>query len=456
MNKGAITKFIVENASALNITKIDKEKIIISKKLLRDGIGVLLLGMRHETTASLINYFRENEVPNGIPVLNSSLNLNMRDTAFIYGCAIHSMDFEPMFLPPTHVVSPILSPILALAQSGFGSGKLFLTSFMVGVQFEADLRKAAMNSDTKAAQMENHFPFERRGFHPPGTVGPLGSALASSLMLNNTLDKTVQSIGIAASRSSGLSGNIGTKTKALHCGLAARSGLESSALAKAGITSSKTIIETSGGWGEVFGGEFFDYNQLIKGMNLMECFLKPGFAFKKWPAHTAMQVTINTALKLCSIGTECFPITISAPVFKYCDRPFPIDGDEARFSFQYNAVLAILDGKIDNSSYSEQKLNSKPVQNALMSVKLILDSTIPKDFGQMHIVIETNDGHTAKSNTWPGHWSTPMTEEEHLDKFYQCTKSYWTKSKAKQISDHIMSIEKVDNFKILMNELNSL
>jgi len=450
------TKEVVQIAERIQLNQIDPAALLSAKKIMRDGLGVLILGLQHETIDLLKKYFAQNETVQGVQLLGGSLKLSKTDAAFIYGCAIHSMDFEPMFLPPTHAVSPVLAPLIALAQSGEGSGELFLKAFVAGIQLEADLRKAAVASDVIAAQKENHFPFDRHGFHPPGTVGPMGSAMASSILLEMNNEKKEMAIGHAASRSSGLSVNIGTMTKATHCGAAARSGLESAFLVNNGLTASNNGIEGPSGWAHVFGGEEFNFNQIITGMQQLDCFTSPGFAFKKWPAHTAMQIAIDAGLQHYSEGIIPKEITIITPVFKYCNRPFPKDSDEARFSFQYNVALAILDGRIDDDSFSESKLRSKEVQHILFRTNLKMSRDIPADFGKMSVIIKTNDGRRSISDSWSGHWKRPATEEQILNKFIRCTQQKWSKNEAIKASKFIMNIEHGDNYQELISLLNNL
>jgi len=450
------TQKIIESAFKADLDKIDSNTLIRAKQLIRDGFGVMLLGLEHQTIKILVDYFKDIQTREGVDILKYGIKGSTANASYIYGCATHSMDFEPMFLPPTHVVSPVLSPLIALIQEGKGNGELLLKAFIVGIQLEADLRKGARSSDEQAAKKEHHFPFDKHGFHPPGTVGPLGSALSSSIMLGLDVDKTRMAIGHAASRSSGISGNIGTMTKSTHCGNAARSGLESAFLIEKGLTASRDIIECQSGWANVFAGSAFDMNSLQLGMEKLNCFTSPGFAFKKWPAHTAMQVAIDAALKLNYSGSAMDRIDIKAPVFKYCDRPFPNDSDEARFSFQYNVALAILDGEINNESYTSDKLNSQEVQTFLQKTLLTMDKSIPRDFGEMSIEISTSDGQKSKSDSWPGHWKNPASEEELLGKFINCTQDFWNKDKAIEISDMIMNIEQGDNFERLRRTLNDL
>lgn len=56
--------------------------------------------------------------------------------------------------------------------------------------------------------------------------------------------------GIAASRTGALMANVGTMTKCLHCGIAARHGVEAALLAEAGFTANPDILEIPRGYAD--------------------------------------------------------------------------------------------------------------------------------------------------------------------------------------------------------------
>lgn len=454
--KRDVTRKLVELAYEINVDEVEVETRNNATTILIDGLGVLLHGLDHHTIRIIARYLQNRELKNGSKVIGHHFKAALPDAAFLYGCAIHSNDFEPMFLPPTHAVSPVLAPLIAIAQGKKISGKTFFKAFIAGIQFEAGLREASRRSDDTAAANEKHFPFEKQGFHPPGTVGPLGSALASSIALGLTQEQCVMAIGYAASSSSGLSGNIGSMTKATHCGNAARSGLEAALLSSLGFTASKQVLETGSGWADVFGGNRFNFEVLLAGMKQLRCFTQPGFAIKKWPAHTAMQVAIHGALQLHKSQHDRGQIQIIVPVFKYCNRPFPEDTDEARFSFQYNVAVALIDGTINDDSYSEEKLHSTIVQQYLSRMELIFDQEIPRDFGKMHVIVRLESGETKKSDSWPGHWKTPMTEAEKLEKFNNCCSKFWNAKAATDCHHWVRNVSKKDHLKLILAGLNDL
>lgn len=424
-----VTRQVVEAAFSIHYSHLPEVTRAKIRNLIIDGMGVLIEGLGHHNVAIVVNHLREVGGKSTSYLPGHDYATSIPDAAFVHGIAIHVMDFEPMFDPPTHVVSPVLGALVALMMCDSVSscarrdpqGELFLKAFTAGIEFQADLRTAALVADNDARVHENFFPFQKQGFHPPGTVGVMGAALAASIWLGLTVDQASMALGMAASRAGGIAGNIGTMTKAAHSGNAARAGVECAMLAKKGFTASARTLEEPGGWGDVFGGDFFDRKQLIDGMQSLRCFTSPGFAFKHWPAHTAMQVSIHAALPLHTLGKPFDgEVHIESPVFKYCDRPNPTSTDECRFSIQFNVVQAIIDGKVTPESFSDVQLNRPEIQQLLANTRLEMRHDIPADFTKMEVHVKLSDGRTSSSDRWPGHWKLPATRHQIEQKFVHC------------------------------------
>lgn len=461
MRNQPVTRQVVESAYGINYANLPEATRDKIRNLIIDGMGVLIEGLGHQNVAIVVNHLREVGGKSTSYLPGHDYATSIPDAAFVHGIAIHVMDFEPMFDPPTHVVSPVLGALTALMLCDADSsctkrdaqGELFLKAFTAGIELQADLRTAAFINDNDARVHENFFPFQKHGFHPPGTVGVMGAALAASIWLGLSVDQACMALGMAASRAGGISGNIGTMTKAAHSGNAARAGVESAMLARRGFTASAHTLEEAGGWGDVFGGDFFDRKQLIDGMQQLRCFTNPGFAFKHWPAHTAMQVSIHAALPLHS-PDKAFEgsIHIEAPVFKYCDRPQPTSTDECRFSIQFNVVQAIVDGKVTPESFSEAQLNRPEIQRLLANTQLEMMHDIPADFTKMEVRVKLSDGRSSTSDRWPGHWKLPATREQIREKFLHCASYMFSKEVATEIFDCLSR----DSHQIDLTQLTAL
>jgi aconitate decarboxylase len=442
MRDRPITREVVEAAYAIRYEELSDDLRLNIRNLIVDGMGVLLEGWRHPNVQIVVDHLREHGAIQHSLLPAHEFSTTIPDAAFVHGIAIHVMDFEPMFDPPTHVVSPVLGALVALALADDSSTNpqadalRFLNAFTAGIELQADLRTAALIDDNDARVHENFFPFQKQGFHPPGTVGVMGSALAASIWLGLTHEQACMALGMAASRAGGIAGNIGTMTKAAHSGNAARAGVECALLAQRGFTASAHTLEEAGGWGDVFGGDFFDRQQLVSGMKSLRCFSNPGFAFKHWPAHTAMQVAIHAALPLHVPG-EGFDgeIHIEAPVFKYCDRPSPESSDACRFSFQFNVVQAILDGKVTPDSFSDEQLNRADIRQLLQRTHLEMQHDIPADFTKMEVRVKLSDGRSSVSDRWPGHWKLPASQDQLSEKFLGCAAFMFNEEKSRNLLD---------------------
>lgn len=461
MREQPVTRQVVEAAYAINYSTLSPSLQGAIRNLIVDGVGVMLEGLGHSNVDIVVKHLREVGAKSSSYLPGHQFATSVPDAAFVHGIAIHVMDFEPMFDPPTHVVSPVLGALVALMMCDGDSscakrdpkGELFLKAFTAGIELQADLRTAALIADNDARVHENFFPFQKQGFHPPGTVGVMGAALAASIWLDLTEDQACMALGMAASRAGGIAGNIGTMTKAAHSGNAARAGVECAMLAKRGFTASAKTLEEPGGWGDVFGGDFFNRSQLVDGMRSLRCFSSPGFAFKCWPAHTAMQVSIHAALPLHS-ADQPFQgsIHIEAPVFKYCDRPHPTSTDECRFSIQFNVVQAIVDGKVTPESFTETQLNRPEIQHLLANTHLEMMHDIPADFTKMEVRVKLSDGRTSSSDRWPGHWKLPATREQIRDKFLHCASYMFTADLAEELYESVAA----DQHQIDLTRLTAL
>ena len=81
--------------------------------------------------------------------------------AFIHGCATHVFDFEPMWHPPTHPISPVLPALISLTYSSTISGQEFLLGFAVALEMESRLSLLRKGSDVPLI------------YHPPGVEGSI-------------------------------------------------------------------------------------------------------------------------------------------------------------------------------------------------------------------------------------------------------------------------------------------
>ena len=147
---------------------------------------------------------------------------------------------------------------------------------------------------------------------------------------------------------------------------AAASGLDAALLAARGFTANRDVLEAHKGVIATFFPERFDEARLLawgKPFRIVD----PGLAIKLFPSQYGTHFAITAALDIHRQlnGARIKAARIVSPVMKYVDRPQPATGLDGKFSLQYTAACAMLDGKVTIDRKST-RLNSSHVSESRM------------------------------------------------------------------------------------------
>jgi aconitate decarboxylase len=388
----------------------------VAKRIILDGIAVAVAGAEEEGTWIVAEHLKSLGANAVSTVLGQGFKTSPVSAAYINGIAMHILDYEPMWSPPTHATSPTLPAVLALAEIERVTGQEVITALIKGCEIQGRIRLASRQYEP------GHLKY-----HPPGVVGVMGSAVASAHLLKLDQRQLQNALGIAASRAGGVMANVGTMTKATHCGWAGSAGLDATLLAKRGFTGNTEIFEAPNGYAEVFFGEAFDFSALLafsKPYRLIE----PGFAIKLFPSQYATHFGITAALELRrKIGDPAAirAVQMTTPIMPYVDRPSPRTGLDGKFSFQYTAAAALLDGAVTIRTFSQERCSRPDMVSFLPRIALTQSSAIPGEMEKMwvEITVELGDGRreTARCHGPKGFWGlSPLTRDEHLGKIRDC------------------------------------
>ena len=82
-----------------------------------------------------------------------------------------------------------------------------------------------------------------------------------------------------------------------------------------------------------------------------------------------------------------------------------------------------LDGTVGLSSFDEARLARPALQSLLRRTRLVWDPDIPAEFPRMEVRVLLDDGRVGRADRWPGHWKSPASEAELLEKFLACAES---------------------------------
>lgn len=409
------------------------------KQAIKDGIAVALAGSSEPPVKIMTQHMLALGGSPQASIWAAGIRLSVTQAAYVNSVATHVLDFEPMWSPPTHSVSPTVPVAFALAEAHRLTGRQIVTAVAKGLEIQGRLQYAG-----------NQYVPEELRFHPPGVAGVLGSTVVAADLLGLDVLTMQHAIGLAASRAGGLLANVGSMTKSTHCGNAAASGLDAALLAQRGFTANPHVLEAPKGLIRTFYPDRFDVDRLLaygKPYRVVD----PGLAIKLFPSQYGTHFGISAGLDLHrALGgrKDIRRTRMVSPVMKYVDRPQPATGLDGKFSLQYTTAAALLDGAVKIDSFTDERRFRADMVAMLKKIELDQDESIPGDFHSMrvevHVELEDGTTHTAVCRGPRGSWGVPMQEEDHQAKLRDCLDHALTRNEGVALLEELNRLEALD------------
>lgn len=422
----ALARFI----AATEYEALPPPAVAAAKIAILDGVANMAAGSVQELAAIIGRYGRDMGGAPHCSVVGWGYRTNAPAAAFANGVFGHCLDYEIQGFPPTHGTSSCLPAALALAEQHSVSGRRVIAAYALGWEVQGRLR-AASAAATAAA------------YHPPGLVGPLGGAAAAAKTLGLDAVQTQMALGIAASRTGGLTANTGTMVKSTHPGNAARMGAEAAILAGRGYTASATALEADNGYAAALFGGNLDWDVAVGGLGDDWRLVNPGFDIKRFPAQVYMQNVIEAALNLRAQPGFDLAAVEQITIYRQGrghSGPRPQSGLDGKFSAEYCAAVALLDGQVGIDSFTDARRFAPDLEQLLGKVQVMPEGPAS---GATRIVAQLGDGSTiaAECSAFRGSDANPMARAEHLVKIRDCFNRALSNTATEQVIAMLESLE---------------
>jgi 2-methylcitrate dehydratase PrpD len=413
-----------------------------AKIAIMDGLAVTVAGSLQSLSTIIADYTRELGGSPDASVVGQGFKTNAPSAAFANGVFGHCLDFEIQGFPPTHGTSSCLPAALALGESLQVSGKDIIAAYVLGWEVQGRMRAASAHATNPA-------------YHPPGLVGPLGAAAASAKVLKLDAAQTHMALGIAASRTGGLTANTGTMVKSTHPGNAARMGAEAAMLARAGFTATENILETPNGFADALFQGDVHWDLLTDGLGTTYRLLDPGFHIKRFPAQIHMQNPTEAVLELRdkhALNPEQVQSLQLHTGSRGHSGSLPRSGLDGKFSLEYCAAAALLDGKVDIGTFTDERRFAPDMEAFLDKVQV--EPGAPS-VDQTTATAQLKDG-TSVSETveaYSGAASRPMSRERRLHKVRYCLGLVMAEADTESLIVQLDALEQVADVAALMGAM---
>jgi aconitate decarboxylase len=431
------TLAIAERVCPIAYADLNDDTVAMVKRLIADGVAVAIAGSVEEPPRILADQVSTQGGVKRSTLWGFGFKSTPAQAAYVNAASMHVLDFEPMSNPPTHAVSPTVPVAFALAESLHANGRAVIAACAKGFEMQCRVLAAA-------APARGSLPF-----HTPGVIGVMGSTVAAAHLMKLNPSQLVHAFGAAASRCAGLPANTGSMVKCTHCGNAAAAGLEAAALTARGFTANPGIFDAPHGYVDTFFKAHFDYDLLMQYGNPHRC-VDPGMAIKFYPSKYPTHFVIAAALEARAAvndAAEIRSVRIVTPEILDANRPRPRIGLEGKFSFQYVAAAALLDGVIGSSAFTDERRFRPDMVALLDKIVVEQDANISTDTRCMHVVIEVtlNDGTVVRRTCRkpPGTWGEPIPAELHRAKIRDCLGTRLAEPKRSQVIEMLDQLERL-------------
>jgi 2-methylcitrate dehydratase PrpD len=273
--------------------------------------------------------------------------------AEINAAAANIFDFDDAHIPTViHPSAPVGPAVMALAETRAAegrpvSGAALLEAFVLGMEITCRLGNAAGAA---------HYT---RGWHITSTCGIFGAALAAGRLLGLMPSALVDALGNALAHSAGSVETLGTMSKSLSVGQAARGGLMAALLAERGYTGPERPLTGERGFFALYC-DTADPARLTEGLG--ENWEILNNTFKPYPCGVVLNPLIEACLALHAGGgfnpQEVVEVELTGhPLLRQrTDRPGVTSGRLAQVSAQHAVAVSLLRGRADLGAFSDKSV----------------------------------------------------------------------------------------------------
>ena len=290
--------------------------------------------------------------------------------------------------------------------------------------------------------------YYERGWHATSILGRLGSAVGVGKLLRLSEKQLACALGLAATQTGGLRRVFGTMGKPFHAGKASMDGMLSALLASKGFSAPEDILDGKSNFLEIFSGGY-DSNQMTQGLGKEYQVLKD--SFKPYAACLLIHPAIDGLIwmreredfeldSVKQIHLEVSPLCMTVT-----DNPNPKNGLEGKFSIYFCAALALAEGKVQESQFTQVKVKDHRFQNLIKKIRAFGKDSMKET--ETNVVIKFKNGTQWSRRIFAprGDPRNPMSFDEISEKFRGLTRNALSDDQIDQIIHTVKHLEKIKN-----------
>ena len=444
-------------ACSLGFEDLSPEVVHEVKRRMIDSLGCALGAWNREPCVIARKVASDFSAKHGSTILGTTHKAPPDWAALASGCCIRYFDYNDTYLSkePAHP-SDNIAAALAVAENVGANGRELITAIALAYEVQCRLCDAAS--------------IRARGWDHV-TYGAFSTALACARLMKLDPEKTRHAVNIAGVACAAMrQARVGELShwKGVAFANAARHGVYSALLARAGMTGPAPIFEGQMGFEKQLGvslgkiGEKFSvpFPKMDHGPASMIL----NTSIKYWPAEYHSQSAIEAALLLRKEITDL--TQVKSVTIESHDASVDIIGSElekwkpetretADHSLPYITAIALIDGEVTSKQFERERFADPKVWKFLEKVKVErnaeLSAMYPGAVANIVHVDLANGKRLTKRVDYPlGHAKNPLEDFEVEKKFLSLVVPTFTRDHAAKIIEHAWSLDEQKDVHHLM------
>lgn len=382
MEDSAIHSQSRELAAFAVSAELPDEVLSFAARALKNGLACAYAAAESASIRTMAGMANKFSTHAEIPLAAQSVGADALWAAWYNAGAANALDFDDTHIPSIlHPTSPVFGAVLSAAITEGRNGVELLEALAVGM--EVACRLAHVISP-------HHYA---AGWHITATCGVFGAAAGAGRLMGLNAQQMEWAFGGALTRSSGFVSTLGTASKSLGVGGAARDGSLAAMLAAEGFDGPDDPFGCRFGFLDVMGaGDHADEltSELGTRWYLLDTALKP------YPCGVVLNPVIDAALllrdRLSNNREQIRAIQISGhPLLKArTDRPGVTTGNMAQVSAQHAMAVALQYGRATPAEFTDHVAQGIEVQSLGRKVSVAVDKC--HSVNGARVDVEMNDG----------------------------------------------------------------
>jgi 2-methylcitrate dehydratase PrpD len=368
--------------------------------------AVALTGCRNETIETALQTLAPFSGGRQATIVGRPERIDALSAAFLNAAGANVLDFCDTHVPTAiHPTAPVVPPLLAIGELENISGRDFLLALVLGYEIECRIGLAMSPS---------HY---NRGWHITSTCGVFGAASASGKLLRLNARQMVWALGHAATQSGGLCECLGTPSKSVSVGNAARNGLLSALLAEKNFDGPAEPLNGAQGYYNALN-ETAKLSSLIEGLG--ETWEIMPTAYKPYPCgfviHPVLDCVLDWRREHPTAIVEKVVVTGNPLLAVRTDRPDIATGRESQVSTQHAVAAGLVTGQAGVAQFTDACVNDPAVRALRGKVSVVRDESFATIAAAVEITTADSVTHKVAQNASRGSEANPMSDKDLEDK----------------------------------------